>query len=150
MINIVKGNILNTTEDIIGHQVNCMGKFNAGLAKQIRSKYPFAYECYMGTWKDEDDKQDLMGRIKSCKMDDGKTITHVFSQFGYGRDKRYTDYDSLRKGLKVLEIVARNSNRSVALPHGIGCGLAGGQWDIVYKIIDKVFKDYEVTLYKFN
>ncbi len=35
MVKIVKGNILNATEDIICQQVNCMGIMGAGLAKQI-------------------------------------------------------------------------------------------------------------------
>lgn len=29
-----------------------------------------------------------------------------------------------------------------------GCGIANGDWKIVYKIIEEVFRDYDVTLYK--
>lgn len=150
MIINIKGNILEAKEDLIGHQVNCQGAFGAGLAKQIREKYPFAYESYRTCCDETEDKRDLLGRIKQVKQNDGKIIVHIFGQLGYGRGKLQTDYKALERGLKVLEIKARNSEESVALPYGIGCGLAGGDWEIVCKIIDKVFKDYEVSLYKFN
>ena len=51
MINIVKGNILNATEDIICQQVNCKGVMGAGLAKQIKEKYPEVFESYSEFYK---------------------------------------------------------------------------------------------------
>lgn len=150
MIKIVEGDILNATEDMIGHQVNCQGVMGAGLAKQIKCKYPFAYSSYSHLCKNTEDKRDLLGRIKQVKEHDDKVVVHIFGQYGYGRGKIQTDYEALKRALRKLEIVARNCDKSVALPYGIGCGLAGGDWDIVYKIIEDVFSDYEVTLYKFN
>jgi hypothetical protein len=38
---------------------------------------------------------------------------------------------------------------SIAIPFNLGCGLAGGNWDTVDKIIEDVFDDYDVTIYKF-
>jgi O-acetyl-ADP-ribose deacetylase (regulator of RNase III) len=122
----------------------------AGLAKQIRNKYPFAYECYVDLCNKVKEKEDLLGRIKQVKVSDGKIIAHIFSQLSYGRGRLQTDYVSLKHALKKLEIKARNFEESVALPWGIGCGLAGGDWNIVHSIIEDVFKDYEVTLYKFK
>lgn len=150
MIKIVKGNILEAKENLIGHQVNCQGAFGAGLAKQIRYKYPFAYECYKEYCDEVEDKKELLGQIRQVGQKDGKVIVHIFGQLGYGRGRRQTNYEALEHGLKLLEIKARNFNESVALPYGIGCGLAGGDWDVVYNIIDKVFESYKVTLYKFN
>lgn len=150
MIKIIEGNILNAKEDIIAHQVNCQGVMGAGLAKQIKSKYYNSYLTYKNMCDEAEDKKELLGRIKQYRENDGKTICHIFSQLDYGRSKRQTDYEALHKGLKKLEIVARNTDKTIALPFGIGCGLAGGDWSIVYKIIEDVFKDYEVTLYKFN
>ncbi|MDM5320060.1 hypothetical protein QUF57_08725 [Bacillus pumilus] len=46
MIKKVDGNILETSEDIICHQVNCKGVMGAGLAKQIKSKYLNVYKEY--------------------------------------------------------------------------------------------------------
>lgn len=67
----------------------------------------------------------------------------------YGRQKvRYTDYDALRSALVSLKRLAVDHDRTVALPWMIGCGLANGDWNVVYKIIEEVFEDYEVSLYK--
>ena len=43
------------------------------------------------------------------------------------------------------------TNKTIAMPYLIGCGLAGGDWNIVYNIIEKTLgEDYEVYLYKYN
>jgi hypothetical protein len=39
-------------------------------------------------------------------------------------------------------------NDSIALPYNLGCGLDGGDWIVVYKIIEEVFNDYDVTIYE--
>jgi len=46
MIKEIKGDLLTVNADINVQQVNCKGKMGSGLAKQIRSKYPFVYEEY--------------------------------------------------------------------------------------------------------
>ena len=43
----------------------------------------------------------------------------------------------LRSALKSL--AEQHPGKSVALPYGIGCGLAGGDWNTVYDIIKEVF-----------
>lgn len=61
--------------------------------------------------------------------------------------------NALKSGLKMIKSAVTDENsehyqKTIALPYGIGCGLAGGSWDVVYKIIDETFDDYNVTLYK--
>lgn len=150
MIRIVEGNILDATEDIIGHQVNCRGVMGAGLAKQIRNKYPKAYDEYIKLVHDVTDKTELLGKCQFVKTDDGKVIANIFGQLNYGRGERQTNYIALEKGLNELKDKAVRYDKSVALPFGIGCGLAGGDWEIVEGIIDRVFENYEVTSYKFK
>ena len=38
MIMEKRGNLLESTEDFIAHQVNCKGVMGAGVAKQIKNK----------------------------------------------------------------------------------------------------------------
>ena len=49
MIKVVKGNLLDATEAIIAHQVNCQKKMNSGVAKAIREKYPIVFDIYQET-----------------------------------------------------------------------------------------------------
>lgn len=39
MITIKNGNILESTEDIICHQVNCQGYMGGGVARQLANSY---------------------------------------------------------------------------------------------------------------
>ena len=42
----IKGDLLEITEGIICHQVNCQRVAGAGLALQIRKKWPSWYESF--------------------------------------------------------------------------------------------------------
>jgi O-acetyl-ADP-ribose deacetylase (regulator of RNase III) len=47
MIYWKKGNLLESDCDYICQQVNCQGKMNSGIARQIREKWPVVYQNYM-------------------------------------------------------------------------------------------------------
>jgi hypothetical protein len=47
-----------------------------------------------------------------------------------------------------LKEEAKKQGLRVALPYNIGCGLANGEWSVVEPMIEEVFSDYEVMLYK--
>lgn len=163
MIKIINGNILDCTENILVHQVNCMGVMGAGLAKQIRNNYPKVYSEYVKllNWAKEEYKRGYsknkypLGVVQFIEVSSDRIIANLFGQLKYGKDKQYTDYQALERGLYgVLETVTWDNNQykgySVAIPYGIGCGLAGGDWNIVYEIIKKIFNDYGVTIYKWK
>lgn len=151
MIKIVEGNILDAKEDVIGHQVNCLGYMGAGLAKQIKAKYSETYSEYKNICdQHKENRTELMGKVYMAHNSDSKIIANIFSQLDVGRNERKTDYKNLKKGLMKVCEYAQKNNLSVALPYKIGCGLAGGNWNIVYKIIDSVFSNYNVTLYEYK
>lgn len=151
VIKEVKGDLLQAPENIIGHQVNCQGAMGAGLAAEIRSKHPIVFEKYKALInKSSDNKEILLGTTQIIKVDENKYVANLFGQFNYGRGQRHTDYKSLYQALETLKQKAKKHNLTVALPHGLGCGLAGGDWNIVRNLIDKAFKDYEVTIYRID
>ncbi|MGX4585352.1 macro domain-containing protein [Paenibacillus chitinolyticus] len=146
-VKIVQGNLMEAAEDIIGHQVNCMGVMGAGLAKLIKRDYPEVFKQYKLSCSN---KGELLGHCQIVPTKNEKCIANLFGQYGYGVQKRHTDYIALRGALNELKSLAMKSGQSIALPYNIGCGLAGGDWDIVGQIIEEVFIDYDVTLYKFE
>lgn len=148
MVKYVKGNLLDASENIIGHQVNAQGVMGSGLAKQIRSKYPEAYIAYK-EYSEQNSPYDLLGRCQLVTAGENKWVANLFGQLNYGRGKyRYTDYDALRTALTSLKEAAKRIDVSVALPKFIGCGLANGDWNVVSEIVEEVFEDYEVTIYE--
>lgn len=151
MIKIVEGNILNAPENIIGHQVNCQGVMGAGLAKQIRSKYPEVFNNYSELVSSCENKSDLLGKMQLVTCGENRWVANVFGQYSYGRGNvNYTSYIALEDAMICLRDIAIKHNLTVALPFGIGCGLAGGNWDIVEKMIVNTFEQHGVTLYRFK
>lgn len=146
-IRIIQGDFIKAEEDVLGHQVNCQGVMGSGIAKALRDTYSNLYPSYKEFCANHP-PHELLGKCQIVKTD-SKYVANVFGQLNYGRRKvRYTDYDALKSGLKTLRDNAEKNNLSVALPYNIGCGLANGEWNVVEGIIENVFNDYDVTLYK--
>lgn len=131
---IIEGDILAVSHGVICHQVNCKHVMGAGLAAAIRKKYPRHYEDYMS-------RAAHLGGLAFTQVNNDLYIVGVYGQQEYGRDKRYTDYDALEKGLIAVGTFAQSLGLPVYLPYGIGCGLAGGDWEIVKTIVDKALPD---------
>jgi O-acetyl-ADP-ribose deacetylase (regulator of RNase III) len=148
MINVLKGDLLNATEDIIAHQVNCQGVMGSGVAKAIKHKYPIAFNEYskMSTFY-KNIKHQLLGKCQIIAVGNGKYVANLFGQYNFGWSIKHTDYEALKEALTTLKVSAKDNSKSVALPYNIGCGLGGGNWGIVLSIIDDVFNDYDVSLY---
>lgn len=144
---VFNGDILKSGKNIIGHQVNNQGKMGAGLALQIRQKYPIVYNRYIKFCQENNyDWYKLRGKIHVVTMLSAGSsirIANIFSQNGVSRKKRTTDYKSLEIGLKRLRSFAQDLKLSVALPYGIGSGLGGGDWNTVSEIIDSVFHRFD-------
>ena len=119
----------------------------SGLAKYIKEYLPEAYNEYKSHPLLK--KKEILGHCQLIKSKN-KIIANLFSQFSYGRDNNivYTNYSSLREALIKLKNYAKQNNLTVALPYNIGCGLANGDWNIVYFILKEVFSDYYLILYK--
>ena len=124
---VIKGNILNQKKGIILHQVNCKGVMGAGIAKQIRSLYPQHYIDYINS-------QQKLGNIVISHVSPSLTIIGLFAQDGYGRHKQYTDYNALEQ---CLIKVAQLNEQHIFAPYKIGCGLGGGDWEIVQQLFKK-------------
>lgn len=151
MITIKEGNILEGNQDIIIQQVNCLSVMGAGLAKQIRDKYPHVFTLYkIHCDVHKSNREKLLGQVLFVNTSDGKVIANAFGQLGFGRDKVQTDYEALEAALWKVKAYAIKNKLTVSLPEGLGCGLAGGDWNIVYGLIKEVFHDYDVTIYKYN
>ena len=138
------GDILTTDCKYICHCVNAQGVMRSGVAKAIRAKYPKAFDVYRA-------KYDAQGRLSLGDVigaDCGKRIVlNLVGQEFYGRDGRvYISYRALRKGIALINA---NITEPVAFPM-IGCGLAGGDWQIVSKIIEEESTRFQPIVYQFD
>ena len=147
MIHLVQGNIFTAeVGQIICHQVNCQGKMGKGIAKTIRERYPPIYSTYQDLCERYASYQ-LLGRVYIDKMEDGRVIANIFAQDEYGKDARYTNYEALAQCLEKLAIYSKENGMSIALPYGIGCNNAGGNWNIVKTMIEEYLVDLDAYIY---
>lgn len=149
MVTLVNGNLLNSTTEIIVHQVNCKGVANAGLAKKIMAKYPENLVMYKNLCKRKDEDT-LLGTVLCVECHDGKIVANLFGQKEFGRDGRqYTRHGALEKAMKQLrEFMIERGHKSIAFPYKMSCGLGGGDWEIVEGLIKEHFGDFDCYIYK--
>ena len=154
MVTYLKGDLLDSNCDYICHQVNCRGRMNSGIAKQIRKRFPEAYRVY----KEQHDgalqvlsSTDLM--LGSTDIvwipEHNKHVVNMYAQRGYGYDgKRYTSYKAFKF---ILEDLKKEipTDCTIGFPKGIGCGLGGGDWRIISKLIEDILgESHEVYIYE--
>ena len=156
---IIKGNIMDITEGIIIHQVNCQNVIGAGLAKQIITKYPIVEKVYH-TICETYPKQQLLGKCSFIHVTDKLTIVNLYGQYYYGNPKKtgkvYTDVNTLTNCLRDIYEKYKDNNSTkndqkithtktpIYIPYGIGCGLGGANWED----IETRIKDLDITVVK--
>ena len=152
MIKYFKGDVLTSDADVILHQVNCKGVMGAGLALQIKKKYPKVFSDYCLLCSHASPSSSLLGSVLFVPVRTDQSIGNLFAQDGfasYGIGLYcLTQYDKLRECMKIIN--ERYKGKTVALPHKLGCGLAGGNWDIVLEIIKEELKDCNVEIWDFD
>jgi len=150
-MDIIGGNLIDYFEndkfDIIVHGCNCFNTMGAGLAKQIKHKYPIAYQTDLNTIKGDEHK---LGNYSICSVlknnninDDNKYIINAYTQYNYGYIKPQCDYYAIRKVFKKI-----NNNfkgKVIGIPK-IGAGLAGGNWNIIKHIIEEETTNNKIVL----
>ena len=131
MVKYIKGDILNVTKGIIVQQVNCIGVMGAGLAKQIRDKWPDIYDSYKTRIHSTENTKELLGKTFFDYVENNLFIASIFGQYYYGHQAKFTNYTALFNGLNSVAEISATYKTAMYIPKGLGCGLAGGNWDFV-------------------
>lgn len=165
MIKVIDGNLFDTDAKFICHQVNCMGKMGSGVALQIKERFPHVYEEYRRVAS-----SNMLGKVqivptnqKYIGYDCGyitipsseQWICNFFSQSNYGYDgKQYTSLDALEACFERMSGLVHEKNNNfgakIAMPYKIGCVRGGANWDEVYQMMENVFKDCSVELWRLD
>jgi O-acetyl-ADP-ribose deacetylase (regulator of RNase III) len=119
----------------------------AGIAPQMAN----AFRCDKFTMERDEHKGDVnkLGTIDYGYFPtNGLTVVNAYTQYNYGKnhadgDSRPLDYEALTLCLRKMNFTFDGLH--IGLPQ-IGCGLAGGDWEIVKEIIQKELKDCDVTI----
>lgn len=151
LIKLVNGDLLDAKENLICHQVNTNGRMGSGVAKQIKKKWFEVFEAYECLCEAVPNHESIMGHAHVVRINENQSVVNLFGQKNYGRDgKRYTDYEALYTALEEVARIARHKNLSVAFPYKMSSDLGGGDWNIVYAMIESVFKNHTQPVVIYN
>ncbi len=148
MIKYLKGDAVKALVDgeiqHLGHCVNCQGVMGAGIALQIKQTFPEVFKVYK-----KHTCADYLGKNIEVKVGpQGYSVHNLHGQLNYGRDKRHLNYAALGSALMQMSMVGVEQGETVGFPYLMGCGLAGGYWEIVKEMIQFHFKGHSVNIYK--
>jgi O-acetyl-ADP-ribose deacetylase (regulator of RNase III) len=143
----IKGNLIHLAQegqfDLIIHGCNCFCTMGAGIAKQIRSQFPQAWEADLAT--QSGDRSKLGSYSKACiNTPSGRLhVINAYTQYHYSGDGVLVDYDAVTKVFTALK--NQFHGQRMGYPQ-IGAGLAGGDWKIISEIIDSALDGETHTL----
>lgn len=151
---IIKGNLLKTPFQYIAHQVNCIGVMGAGVAKQIKEKERAVYDEYKKILNHKGAKH-MLGKSWEVRCGDKRYI-NIFGQYDCGHDKQQTNYEAFKSAFEHainnirLWEVHKDFTLTIAIPYKIGCGLAGGDWNVISEILESIEKEQNVVFVAYD
>ncbi len=148
MMKIIKGNLIELADndefDIIIHGCNCFNTFGAGVAKQIKIKWPLAFKADLSSVKGDPHKLGLYSTaIVSTSNVGDLLVVNGYTQYSYGVNQPHVDYDAIR--CVLTSVLEEYPSVRVGIPL-IGGGLAGGDYQTLVDIFDEVSKGHDLTL----
>ena len=113
------------------------------ICQQVNCK---VYRRYLGLCYGSDGNK--LGTYQEVLVEPKLYIVNLFGQNGYGRGERQTNYAALATALFSFfrDCAQKNQSAIVRLPYGLGCGLAGGDWDTVLDIISDAAKAWNLNV----
>lgn len=120
---------------ILVHGCNCFNNMGAGLAKTISKQWPLADKVDKSTLMGDKTK---LGNYSYANVEPNVMVINLYTQYRYGHGLRL-EYDALKYGLSTLVSTVNElfSNPIYLVPEYIGCGLAGGDINLVRPILSE-------------
>jgi O-acetyl-ADP-ribose deacetylase (regulator of RNase III) len=122
---------------IIVHVCNDVGGWGAGFVLAISRRWPEPESAYRGWHRDGEPLAFELGQVQFVEVEQDLWVANLIGQRGLRREggKPPVRYEAIRAGLAAVREFARQHGASVHMPR-IGCGLAGGSWDEVTRIVE--------------
>lgn len=154
----IEANLLDFPNGInmIFHQANTENVMGAGIASQIRKRYPQAYKADKDHFVPKG--RERLGNYTMALVNEDKIskdnynlVCNLYGQmlnedsiFGV-RTNYFALRDALRSCLELHTTFSGYYEEAICgFPYGMGCGLGGGDWNIVENIISETLKEFNL------
>lgn len=138
-----KGNLLDLAEaglfDVVVQGCNCFNTMGGGIAREIRERYPEVAAADMETVKGDYKKLGnwttgyAWFNLHKGDEPDNFVIINAYTQYNMSRGTDVFEYTAFQLILEKLTFVY--PGKRFGFPY-IGCGLAGGEKDIIIPMIE--------------
>lgn len=149
MITYLKGDATNpqiSGPSIIAHICNDRGGWGKGFVLAVSKRWPDP-EQYYRRWS-RNGGSFALGEIQVVQVLPNIWVANMVAQSGYRASSKGPPirYEALEECLTKLAVEAKDKGASVHMPR-IGCGLAGGRWELVEPLIQKALGNQQVFVY---
>ncbi|MDY0990244.1 macro domain-containing protein [Flavobacterium sp. CFBP9031] len=136
---------------IIVHVCNDIGGWGKGFVMAISKKWKTPEKQYREWFKSKNDFE--LGKVQFVQVEEDLWVANLIGQHKINKDENGEApirYHAIEEGLEAVSDFAKTNNASVHMPR-IGCGLAGGKWEIIEPIIleNLSSQDIKVVVYDF-
>ncbi len=135
---------------IIAHVCNDQGKWGKGFVMALSARWPGPEQAYRQWYRDRARNDFGLGSVQLVQVEPYIWVANMVAQHGARGGTRTPPirYPAVEECLVKVAQKAQELGASVHMPR-IGCGLAGGRWELIEPLIVKTLceKGVEVTVY---
>ena len=133
---------------VIAHICNNRGSWGAGFVMAISKKWS-SPEIEYRKWIET--KTATLGEIQLIPVEDEIVIVNMIAQNGFVNflNPVAVRYESLKECLNKLAYRIKANDVSVHMPR-IGCGIAGGKWELIEPIIKETLCKNDIQVYIYD
>ena len=120
---------------VIAHICNDIGAWGKGFVLALSKRWKYPEKQYKQWYKEGDNF--ALGEVQFVSVDEKIWVANLIGQHNIYRDENGDPpirYEAVKRGLQIITDFAYEINAKVQMPR-IGCGLAGGSWDRIEKLI---------------
>jgi O-acetyl-ADP-ribose deacetylase (regulator of RNase III) len=136
MVEITRGNLIETDTEALVNTVNCVGYMGKGIALQFKKAFPDNFNAYERACRTGELKPGKMFVFSTGSLVNPKYVINFPTKRDWREKSRIED---IQIGLtSLINEIRKLGVSSVALPP-LGCGLGGLRWEDVRPLIERAF-----------
>lgn len=143
------GDMLNSPDIIVAHGCNAQGAMGSGAALAVIKRYPLNKVVYQRKHQESGLKLgDVVWYSTYDKhLNNHRIIANCITQEFAGYDgRKYVDYDAVATSYRAVADITLAQGWQQFSTCMVGAGLAGGDWDVLFNILESIAIEKQVTI----
>jgi O-acetyl-ADP-ribose deacetylase (regulator of RNase III) len=136
---------------VVAHICNDLGGWGKGFVLAVSRRWKEPELDYRQWHRERADNDFGLGAVRFVRVEPHMWIANMIGQRGTksGSEGPPIRYEAVRECLEKLTDFASEKTASVHMPR-IGCGLAGGRWELIQPIIESTLASRDVPVYVYD